>query len=188
MPHVYVCLLTWRRTQPLKGFNDAFLLLFKGVFNTHKIFLKFLHLLLVALQTAVVHGSALNRDLSNLQIHLLELETPIKFSVNKQTISHIILIQKQLNCLASLLSTGGSKRHRFRHPANQVMLGGAASLKPLVRLSSDNYDMCPCHMWANRRAQKGPADLHCPINMTWWDNLHATDIPPFGTCHGAFPQ
>lgn len=116
-------------------------------FNTHKIFLKFLHLLLVALQTAAVHASALNRDLSNLQVHLLELETSVKFRVNNQTISHTILIQKQLNCLACLLSTGGrAERHRFRHPANQVMLGGAASLKPLARLSSDNYDMCPCRM------------------------------------------
>lgn len=66
---------------------------YKDVFNTHKIFLNFLHLLLVAFQTAVVHASALNRYLSNLQVHLLELETSIKFSVNNQTTSHTILIQ-----------------------------------------------------------------------------------------------
>lgn len=115
---------------------------YKDIFNTHKIFLKFLHLLLVALQTAVVHASALNRYLSNLQVHLLELETSIRFSVNNQTTSQYHFDTKQLNCLASLLSTGGSTEH----PANQVMLGGAASLKPLAQLSSDNYDMCPCHM------------------------------------------
>lgn len=66
---------------------------YRDVLNTHKIFLKFFHLLLVALQTAAVHASALNRDLSNLQVHLLELETSNKFSVNNQTTSHTILIR-----------------------------------------------------------------------------------------------
>lgn len=43
-------------------------------FSTHKIFLKLFSFLLVALQSAVVHGSALDGDLPHLQVHLLQLK------------------------------------------------------------------------------------------------------------------
>lgn len=48
--------------------------------STYKVFLKFLHFLLVALQSAVVHGSALDGNLSGLQVHLLQLRPAIKQS------------------------------------------------------------------------------------------------------------
>lgn len=132
--------------------RDAFFCLYKDVFNTHKIFLKFLHLLLVALQTAVVHGSALNRNLTNLQVHLLELETPIKFSVNKQTISHIILIQKQLNCLASLMSTRGSAEASIQAPGKSshvrrcrfIKTSGAVELWQLRHVSVSHVSKPAC--------------------------------------------
>lgn len=53
---------------------------------TYKVFLKLLHLLLVALQSAVVHGSALDGDLPHLQVHLLQLRTTFN-SANFTTIS-----------------------------------------------------------------------------------------------------
>ena len=43
--------------------------------STHKVLLQLLHLLLVALQPAVEHGSALDRDLPHLQVHLFHLQT-----------------------------------------------------------------------------------------------------------------
>lgn len=46
-----------------------------GVWCTHKVLLELLHLLFIALQAAVVHGSALDGDLSHLQVHLLQLCT-----------------------------------------------------------------------------------------------------------------
>lgn len=42
--------------------------------STYKIFLELLHLLLVAFQSAVVHGATLDRDLTDLQVHLLQLK------------------------------------------------------------------------------------------------------------------
>lgn len=57
----------------------SFLFFIKG---TYKVFLELFHLLLVALQSAVVHGSALDGDLPHLQVHLLKLE-PIKKIIKK---------------------------------------------------------------------------------------------------------
>lgn len=47
---------------------------FEFIKGTYEVFLELLHLLLVALQSAVVHGAALDGDLSHLQVHLLKLE------------------------------------------------------------------------------------------------------------------
>lgn len=46
-------------------------------FSTYKVFLKLFYFLLVALQSAVVHGSALDGDLPHLQVHLLQLRPTI---------------------------------------------------------------------------------------------------------------
>ena len=56
--------------------------------STYKVFLKLLHLLLVALQSAVVHGSALDGDLPHLQVHLLHLKAPVN-TIYLITISNI---------------------------------------------------------------------------------------------------
>lgn len=45
--------------------------------STYKVFLKLFYFLLVALQSAVVHGSALDGDLPHLQVHLLQLKPAI---------------------------------------------------------------------------------------------------------------
>lgn len=50
---------------------------FMTYWNTYKVFLKLFHLLFIALQPAVVHGSALDGDLSHLQVHLLQLKPTI---------------------------------------------------------------------------------------------------------------
>lgn len=42
--------------------------------STYEVLLELLHLLLVAFQPAVVHGSALDGDLSHLEVHLLQLK------------------------------------------------------------------------------------------------------------------
>lgn len=46
--------------------------------STHKVFLEFFYFLLVALQSAVVHGAALDGNFSHLQVHLLQLKPAIK--------------------------------------------------------------------------------------------------------------
>lgn len=46
--------------------------------STHKVFLEFLYFLLVALQPAVVHGSALDGNFPHLQVHLLQLKPAMK--------------------------------------------------------------------------------------------------------------
>lgn len=45
--------------------------------STYEVFLQLLYLLLVALQSAVVHGPALDGDLPRLQVHLLQLKAAV---------------------------------------------------------------------------------------------------------------
>lgn len=61
----------------------------KKCLSTYKVFLKLLHLLLVALQSAVVHGSALDGDLPHLQVHLLQLKPAVN-TVYLTTISNTL--------------------------------------------------------------------------------------------------
>ncbi len=153
-PRVNVRVFMWRRKRPMKVIHPIHVCFvwYKDICNTHKIFLKFLHLLLVALQTAVVHASALNRYLSNLQVHLLELETSIKFSVNNQTTSQYHFDTKQLNCLASLLSTGGSTEASIQAPGKSshvrrcsfIKTSGAVELWQLRHVSVSHVSKPAC--------------------------------------------
>ena len=69
--------------------------------STYKVLLQLVQLLLVALQSGAVHGSALDRDLTHLQVHLLHLQP-------NQT-NHCI--NNLGSCLSTLSYNGGNLHH-----------------------------------------------------------------------------
>lgn len=81
---------------------------------TYKVFLKLLHLLLVALQSAVVHGSALDGDLPHLQVHLLQLRTTFN-SANFTTISKWTKYTVTFFGKCDYISAATEKKLYFQH-------------------------------------------------------------------------